>query len=272
MHPHTQIGNKMTKDYKLEFEKFKAKIKKADNFAFARFSDGEMFIMQNKTVVLAPGYFVTGDRVGTNVYTKEEQKEFLPNKHQFHREKLIESFQYNHENYYKGICTKIDVGEENFRWQLDLHGGDETNLTFANVFINSNYPRYVEEIVPLFKDREIIYVVNELADLSALPFKVKKEFRIGSNCMINNYDTVEKVKEYIEKNNIKDHIVLCSAASLSNFVIHQCFEENQNNTFLDTGSALNPYQNLEGWRFTRGYLTSYWMKSESHYGKQVDEW
>ena len=263
----------MKKDFKQEFNKFKDKISNGENFAFARFSDGEMFIMQNQTVVLAPGYFVTGDRVGQNIYTKEEQKEFIPAKHQFHREKLIDSFQYQADQYYKGICTKTDVGEANFKWQMDLHGeGGEDNLTFANVFINSNYPRYVEEVVPLFKDRDIIYVVNEMADLSGLPFKVKKDFRIGSNCMIENYDTVEKVKEYIESNNIKDHIILCSAASLSNFIIHQCFKENQNNTFLDTGSALNPYQNLEGWRFTRGYLTSYWMKSDSHYGNQVDEW
>ena len=86
------------KDFKKEFDKFKQMIQDGDNFAFARFSDGEMFIMQNQTVVLAPGYFVTGERIGHNIYTKEEQKEFLPNKHQFHREKLIESFQYKADN------------------------------------------------------------------------------------------------------------------------------------------------------------------------------
>ena len=48
------------KDFKQEFDKFKSKIASGENFAFARFSDGEMFIMQNQTVVLAPGYFVSG--------------------------------------------------------------------------------------------------------------------------------------------------------------------------------------------------------------------
>jgi hypothetical protein len=264
---------KMTKDFKEEFNKFKDMLTTGENFAFARYSDGEMFIMQNKTVVLAPSYFVTGDRVGNNIYTKEEQKEFLPDKHQFHREKLIESFQFREKNYFKGVCTKTDVGEENFNWQINLHGsGDEDSLTFANVLINSNYPRYVEEIVPLFKNKEIIYVVNEAANLAGLPFEIKKEFRIGSNCMINNYDTAEEVKKYIADNNIENHLILCSAASLSNFVIHECYKENQNNTFLDIGSSLNPYLDLEGWKFTRGYLTSYWMKSSSHWGNQVDEW
>jgi hypothetical protein len=263
----------MTKDFKAEFDKFKKMLTDKENFAFARFSDGEMFIMQNKTVVLAPSYFVTGDRVGNNIYTKEEQKEFHPEKDQFYRERLIESFQFNKGNYFKGICTKTDVGEEAFRWQLDLQGGgDEDHLTFANVLINSNYGRYVEEIVPLFGDREIIYVANEMANLDGLPFKVKKHFPIGSNCMINDYGVVEKVKKYISEHQLTDHVVLCSAASLSNYIIHECYRDNHNNTFLDVGSSLNPYLGLEGWKFTRGYLTSYWMKSKSGYGQQIDQW
>jgi hypothetical protein len=263
----------MYKDYKKDFDFLLEKVKNQENFAFSRFSDGEFFIMNNQKVVLAPGYFITGERVGHNIYTEEEQKEFIPEQHAFYREKLIESFQHVGTNYYKGICTRSDVGQEAFEWQLKLHGEQgQENLTFANLLINSNYSRYIEELVPHYKDREIIYVVNHLADLSGLPFDVKKDFRIGSNCMVDNYSTVDLVKEYIAKNNIKDHIVLCSAASLSNFIIHECFKECSDNTFIDTGSALNPYQNLEGWKFTRGYLTSYWMGSRSEYGEQVDQW
>ena len=117
-----------------------------------------------------------------------------------------------------------------------------------------------------------VYVVNELADTSMLPFELKKEFLIGSNCMINNFDTTEKVKQYISDNKINNHVILCSAASLSNFIIHDCYKDNSNNTFLDIGSCLNPLLNLEGWKYTRGYLTNYWLNSGSHFGKQVDVW
>jgi hypothetical protein len=127
-------------------------------------------------------------------------------------------------------------------------------------------------MVPLFVDRDILYVVNKLADISKLPFSVKKTFEIGSNCMINDYNVVEDVKKYIAENKIKDHIILCSAASLSNFVIYECFKENNNNTFLDIGSCLNPLLDLKGWQHTRGYLTHYWMNSGSPYGTQVDIW
>jgi len=262
------------KTFKSEFDKLLNMLKDNENFAFSRFSDGELFIMQNKKVVLAKDHYITGGIRGANIYTEEEQKEFLPERDQLYREKLIECFKHTQSNYFKGICTGTDphVGDENFDYQIGLHGGDHETLTFSNLLINANYRRFVEEMVPLFVDREIIYVVNKLADTSRLPFQVKKTFEIGSNCMINDYDIAEKIKEYIAKNNINDHIVLCSAASLSNFVIYENFKETPSNTYLDIGSCLNPLLNLEGWIHTRGYLTHYWLGSNSPFGTQVDQW
>ena len=264
----------MLKDYKKSFDFLLEKIKNKENFAFTRFSDGELFILQNKTVVLAQNHYVTGDIKGSNVYTIEEQKEFHPEQHSFYRDRLMESYIHNQDGYYKGICTSTDghVGKENFDWMIDCHGGDHENLTYANLLINANYKRFIEEMVPLFADRQILYVVNENANVDKLPFSVDHSFHIGSNCMINNYDTVEEVKSYIGDNNIQDAIILCSAASLTNYVIYECFKENSNNTFLDIGSCLNPLLDLEGWKHTRGYLTSYWLNSSSPFGRQVDQW
>jgi hypothetical protein len=262
------------KNFRTAFDCLVTKLREKENFAFTRFSDGELFIMQNKTVILADNHYVTGDISGPNRYTKEEQKEFLPERDQFYREKLIETFLHSQKNYFKGICTGTDahVGQENFNYMIDLHGGDHENLTFSNLLINANYKRFVEELVPLLAGRDILYVVNEMAQISRLPFKVKKTFPIGSNCMINDYDISNQVAEYITKNKVCDHIVLCSAASLSNYVIYENFKENPHNTYLDIGSCLNPLLGLEGWRYTRGYLTSYWLNSKSPFGQQEDIW
>lgn len=264
----------MFKDFTKDFEKLKEMIQQGNNFAFTRYSDGELFMMQNKTIVLADNHYITGDIKGRNIYTKEEHKEFHPEKHQFYREKLIDTFLHNQENYFKGICTSSDghVGKENFDWMIDFHGGDHQNLTFANLLINANYQRFVEEIIPLLSGREIIYVVNEMADTTKLPFDISKRFNIGSNCVVNNYDTAEKVKNYIQNNKTENAVILCSAASLSNYVIYECFKDNDKNTFLDIGSCLNPLLSLEGWKYTRGYLTSYWLGHANHYGKQKDIW
>ena len=262
------------KDFHKAFDHVLNKVKNEENFAFTRFSDGELFIMQNKHLLLAENHYITGDVSGPNRYTAEEQKEFKPEEHQFYREKLTEAFLHTQEGYFKGICTATDghVGRENFEWMLELHGGDHESLTYSNLLINANYRRFIEEMVPLFADRNILYVANKLANISKLPFEVKKTFEIGTNCMINDYNVVEEVKNYIDKNNIKGYIILCSAASLSNYVIYECFKENNQNTFLDIGSCLNPLLDLEGWKHTRGYLTSYWLNTQSHFGSQVDIW
>ena len=262
------------KTFESEFDKLLNMLKAGENFAFSRFSDGELFMLQNKTLILAEKHYVTGDIKGANIYTEEEQKEFLPERDSFYRERLIECYMHNQTNYFKGICTGTDphVGDENFKWMIDFHDGDHENLTFSNLLINANYKRFIEEMVPLFVDRDILYVANKKAKIYSLPFDVKKVFEIGTNCVINDYGTAEDVRNYIEENNIENHIILCSAASLSNYVIYECFKENQNNTFIDIGSCLNPLLGLEGWVHTRGYLTHYWLDKHSPFGTQVDVW
>jgi len=260
------------KDFKIAFDKVLEMVKQKENFAFTRFSDGELAIMKNRHVILAEDHFIDGNYKGYGKYTIEEQKEFNPSIHQFCRQALLEAYKHNQDRYYKGICTGSDphVGSENFRWMIKLHNGDHENLTFANLLINSNYKRFIEELVPIFQDRKIVYVVNQNANVKNLPFDIHKCFLIGSNCMINDFDLADKVSKYLQ--NKQDLVVLCSAASLSNFIIHKSYKLNSNNTFLDIGSCLNPLLGLEGWKYTRGYLTSYWMNSGSPFGKQVDYW
>ena len=260
------------KDFTKAFDKLLNMIKNKENFAFTRFSDGELAIMQNRHVVLADNYFIDGSYKGQGRYTIEEQKEFDPSKHQFCREALLESYSHTQPHYYKGICTGSDphVGSNNFKWMVDLHGGDHENLTFANLLINANYRRFIEELIPQIAERQIVYIVNENANINNLPFDLYKTFTIGSNCMINDYGVSDEVAEYLLDK--QDLVVLCSAASLSNFVIYKSFKSNPNNTFLDIGSCLNPLLDLEGWRYTRGYLTSYWLGSNSPFGRQVDYW
>lgn len=268
----------MLKDYKKSFDFLLEKIKNKENFAFTRFSDGELDIIKNKYVILSDNHFKSGDLKGHGIYTKEEQKEFDPSKHQFVRQKLIETYKHNQDNYYKGICTSADLSlhtyseNSSFNWMIDFHGGDHPNLTYSNLLINANYKRFVEEMIPLFMDREIIYIVNENANITKLPFQIRKAFRVGSNCQVNNFNLGKSVVQYIKENKLTNSIVLCSAASLSNFVIYDCFKHNPKNTFLDIGSCLNPLLDLPGWVHTRGYLTSYWLGSNSPYGSQVDVW
>ena len=100
----------MVKNFTKEFDKFLNLIKTDEPFSFTRFSDGEVTILRNQPVVLANNYFIQGDLHGENknfvpdgTYNKEEQKEFFPDKHEFFRKRLLESFLFEKHNYFKGI-------------------------------------------------------------------------------------------------------------------------------------------------------------------------
>ena len=77
------------KTFKSEFDKLLQKLEDNENFAFSRFSDGEVYILKGEKLVLADNHYITGDRSGGGVYTQEEHKNFDPEKDGFFHEKLI---------------------------------------------------------------------------------------------------------------------------------------------------------------------------------------
>lgn len=253
------------KTFNSHFELLKDKLIKGENFAFTRFSDGELFVLQNKRLELNDNHYIIGDRVGSGRYNEEEQKKFDPQTHTINRQMLIDSLQHQQENYYKGISCRCCVTQEDFDFQLNIAGGDSEYLTWSNLFINGNYEKYIENILPIFKKKKIIMVVNKSAQLSNLGLNIVKDFRVGTNCFINDVSIIEEIKNYINEKNIQDHLILVSAASLSNLIIHNLFKEIPNNTYLDIGSTLNPIMKMEGWKGSRVYLREYWMKQGRNY-------
>lgn len=252
------------KEFSTEFEKLKNKIEERENFTFIRFSDGELFVLQNKRLQLGPNFATVGSDTWQSLYTPEEQKDFIPGDHEFFRKKLIDSLQYVSENFYQGIPTRSDVDDDTFTEILNMANANEADerLTFANLLINGNYERYLNEIVPLFSEREIVMVVNDCAKVEMLPFNVKKTFRIGTNCFINDYDIIDEIEEYIKNESIKNHIFLISAASLTNLIGHRLNSLCNENSYIDIGSSLNPMMDMEGWKENRSYLKEYWLGDE----------
>jgi hypothetical protein len=253
------------KTFQEHFEKIKNYIQKEINFSFTRFSDGELFVLQNKRLELNEDHYIIGDQKGYGWYNKEEQKKFVPGEHEFYRKKLEECLQCNEPNFYRGICTAPDVDSQTFRWMVDLAGGDSETLTWSNLLINGNYERFINEIVPLFKNKKIVIVVNESANIKKLPFDVVKDFRVGTNSFINDYPLIETIKDYIKNNNIENHLFLVSAASFSNLLIHELHLLSDKNTYLEIGSTLNPIMEMEGWKGSRGYLREYWLGQSRNY-------
>ena len=242
------------KNFRGDFVKLKTKLESKENFAFSRYSDGEMYILQNKELVLDNGLIQIGDEKQGGVYQAPDFKHFDPKEHSFYQQKLVESLQYKQPNYYRGISCSCCVGKEQFDWQVDLAGGDDETLTWANLWVNGNYPLFITHILPIFYSRDCVFIGHKDANLDRLPFFVK-DFRVGYNAMINDYGKIEEIAEWIRENNIENHVFLFSASSFTNLAVYQLFREFPNNTYIDIGTCLTPMMDMPT---HRGYLQAFW--------------
>ena len=264
------------KHFTKEFDKIKNLISSDTPFAFSRFSDGEVTVLQNNVVVLSDNYFIQGDLHGDDTrfqgqYLPEEQKAFYPEKHEFFHKRLVEAFKFRKKNYFKGIPPQnASYGDVSWKFCVNLYGeGDDEHLSFCNAMINGNYHRFVTEIIPEFQKKKIVLVCNENADLGGLPFEVVKDFRCGTNSMINNYNLIGEMSKWIEDHDITGHTFLFSAATLSNYLIYQLYKIADTNQYIDIGSSLGYHLRLNGC-YLRGYLNEYW--NHGLLSTEIDVW
>lgn len=239
------------KDFKEHFDLLLDKLKRGENFAYLRYSDGEMHILMDKNVkVVGTWYELNGVR-GSGMYDPTNFKDVDQIKHKYFVDALKDSYTYHDTNYFVGLSCRCCAGQSNFQWMVDFRGGDDDHLTWANLFINGNYDRFLTEMSPLFNDKKVVFIGNETMDTSKLPFDVVKDFRVGSNCMINNYDLSDEIIKWVNENDIKDYLFLFSASSLSEVLIHKLFLNEKENTYLDIGTMFNLHL---GFDTNRSYL------------------
>ena len=224
----------LTNDFNDEILEFYKKFKNNEHFALSKFADGEFSILINKRLTNCDGWT------------------FKPEEHSFYRNKLIESYQYAAKNYYVGVGCACCMGSQYYNWMKKNSRQEEGNLTWANIFVNSNYPIYEETFLKEYSNKKIIMVVNENAKLEELPFEVKKDFRIASiGGWISNYDVIDRVKNYVTENEIEDHTFLFCAGPLGDILSMELHKISKKNTYLDVGSTLDKHMGLGS---TRGYL------------------
>jgi hypothetical protein len=256
------------KNFEEDFYRLLELLKRREPFAFNRFSDGELYILQNKELILDAGLVKIGDSVEGGAYKADDFKRFHPEEHAFYRDSLVDAFRFVKNNYFKGLSCRCCVGEEHFQWQLQFHGGYDENFTWANLLVNGNYGKFIREMYPVFNEYPTVFVCNESAELSVLPFIVK-DFRVGYNAMVNDYGLIDKMKTWITDNRIEGHLFLFSASSFSKMAIHQLYEHCDGNTYIDVGTTLNPFMNLGT---DRSYLKSFWLGAKSEDISKICIW
>ncbi|MEI6528804.1 MAG: hypothetical protein WCN88_00165 [Candidatus Falkowbacteria bacterium] len=214
------------KTFRGEIEKILEMLKSEKKFSFSKYADGEWSIME-----------------GRRLNNKEFSFSFFD---KFYKNKLIESFRFRDENYFVGISCFCCQGDNYYKMK-EFCGQDEEHLTFANIFVNSNYAFYVDNFIDEYKKRDIVLVANKNSKIEKLPFEIEKFYPVGFSAWKKNYNLAEIIK----KEKYKNKLFLFACGPLGNILAHQLWEDNKDNVYLDIGSTLNPWLQSEG--FKRDY-------------------
>lgn len=218
--------------------RFVNKLKNKEAFTFIRFSDGETEILRNRYLEIDKGKTVFRGRTFKNTFLQFDSKKFDPSVHQNIRKDLLSSALLRRCNYYKGISTVHNKAYKDKDFMLRLNGGFDEKITFADLFLNSNYQRYKEEVVPLFNNYDKIYVI---ANYRVKPVGILSK-AIHISVPDNFFLSYETSLRFIMEESLrieKGALVLSSASSLTNIVGYKLFLQRNDITFLDVGTSIN---------------------------------
>lgn len=226
------------RDFNDEYLFFINKIKNNEHFALTRWGDGELEIIKGNYINLL-------DK-GNGEFLYDNKNE----SHDFYKNKLTEAYLYNDKFYFVGIACSCCVGIDNYEYMKVLSTQSENNLTWANIFVNSNYKYLDTTFIPSLVNKDVIMIHNSLGNTHSFPINLKKSFLVGKNAWIDDYQLIQDIITYINSNDIKNHVFIIAAGPLANIMVHNLWVNNKNNTYIDVGSIFDKHLGL---KLTRGY-------------------
>ena len=222
------------KSFSADIKILEAALKSGENISFSKFCDGEWAVMSNHQLNNKEFWFDPND--------PDDQSK---------RQELISAFQYKNSRYFVGVTCVNVFGLKTHKEMKGLSGQDEDHLTWADIWVNSNYRYYLENIVPLYNSRPVIIVCNERAKIENLPFKPELVIPVKNNAWKEDWDLVKELTWLVRELAWENRIFLFCCGPFGNILCHRLTEANHNNTYLDIGSTLNPFLQSAG--FHRDY-------------------
>ena len=234
-----------------DLERFKKLISTGKPFTFIRFSDGEIEILRNRRLVISSGVTEFRGKTFANNFPKFDEKSFNPKDSQALRADLLASAIYREDSYFKGVPTAHNNAVIDREFMLRLNGGLTSQITFSDLFLNSNFLMARTNFFPFAAEyfSSIFLVGNWRCTLGKYLSRATL-LPIPDNLFATYEKTLGDVLLQIRESP-KYSLVLSSASSLSNILGHRLRIERPDITFLDIGTALNDIMGLPG--KTRAY-------------------
>jgi len=248
---HTSDGWQVVKnkaDFSLPKEKlfteelaiFNQKLINNEHFALVRFGDGEMIVINGEAIDLSKKCN------GEHKYNPDNEKD------EHYRQILEQSLLHKNKKYFVGLPCRCCVGDNHCDELRSQSQQNIAQLTWANIFVNANYPIFLAQTIDILKSKSITIICHEKAVLNGLPFNVSNDFRVGANAWVDSYDkSLEQLSTHIKENNVKNQVFIFCAGVLSNMLIFQLSKAYPDNTYLDVGSVFDDMMDLGK---TRKYL------------------
>jgi hypothetical protein len=238
-------------DPQVELQRFAELLSKREPFVFVRFSDGETEILKGNRLELGSSGVIWSKGQSNFVYPKYDHKSFDPLRDSSLHESLLKSAQFRSPNYFKGIPTRHNRDKAATMMMHELNGGSWDNLSFADLWVNSNFRLFLSRIVePLVQER-----VTVLANYRAKPKRISPKWELipvpDGAFQVHDRFKSEVLSQISELPS--GSVILSSASSLSNLIGHEVATRELRVSFVDIGTALHPQLGFEDSR--RLYLS-----------------
>lgn len=222
-----------------EFKRIWRKLENGDNITLMRYGDGERAIMTGRSLVAQEGWSSpnTIGKLGND---------------------LLKTLEINHEQVFHAIsCPCCD--QSSYYWYSTRIVN--TNKTFANLWVNANYPSFIKHFTEL--NREAVVVANYRAIGKQIgKLKILKHYSISDDCFDFWENYGEELLANIKKDfgNRKNLLYVISAGPMAEPIIGELFKENPDNCYIDFGSSID--------RFYRQTQTRPYEDKKSVYAKR----
>lgn len=235
--------------FNTDFDKFWDMIEKGDNFTFTRYADGEVMLMNGNAVHHLTQAALVDKWTAPLGMTKVGKD-------------LLKTINHTESNYYYAISAPTDnLGDHNYL--KSVIKTTDSNITFVNLWINGNYQLSLEKYKTL--TRPVNLICNYRAKKINFPFKVQDFVMFPDDC-IRYWDEsgdsfIENIKE--EFKGKENELFFISCGPVSEIIIHELYENNPNNTYIDVGSSID--------EFIHGRKTRPYMEPTSQYGQMISK-
>jgi hypothetical protein len=205
---------------------FLDKLRKRDPFAIMRFADGEKYVLDNTTLTNCDHWtFKSG-----SILSKQ----------------LFNALKMTNTNVYYGVSGPSDCTETyKYYYHTILN---KSNITYANIFVNQNYPKWVQFLKEF--DTECVVIsckkpasgkIGAVSVVEHVPISDKLVDEWDGRCEAYTA-TMKKLAARYNRT-----LFFISAGPLSEVFIQTMYEINPDNTYLDVGSSID--------EFTKGFIT-----------------